>query len=549
MNQEIRTYSGGLGILAGDIIRSAADLDIPMVAVTLLYRKGYLHQNLDPNGWQIEGPDEWKVEEFLTELPNRISLRIEGRYVYIRAWRYEVTGVTGCTVPVFFLDADLPENAERDRSLTHNLYGGGEYERLAQEKILGIGGVRMLRNLGYTDIERYHMNEGHSSLLTLELLDLEATKRGSSQIRCADVDAVRNKCVFTTHTPVSAGHDIFSLELVEQVLRRPEFRKMPDVFCHDGKLNMTYVAMNLSRYINGVAKKHGEVSRMMFNTHDIDSITNGVHASYWTSVSMQAVFDKYLKGWRKDNYELRYALNIPCESIWKAHQEAKKKLLALVAQITSSVFDPGVLTIGFARRFTQYKRGDLVFYDMNKLKRIAESSKGIQIVFGGKAHPRDQVGKEIIQRVVRHSRESSDKLKIVFLPDYDIELAKILIPGVDLWLNTPEAPLEASGTSGMKAALNGVPSLSTLDGWWIEGHVEGTTGWSIGESPEEQYEGGTSERHAESLYEKLETKILPLFYGHPAHYQQVMRNAISVNGAFFNTQRMLQEYVLKAYYL
>lgn len=549
INQEIRTYSGGLGILAGDTIRSAADLSIPMVGVTLLYRKGYLHQQLDSNGWQIEGPDEWKIEEFLTELPNRISLRIEGRYIYIRAWRYEVTGVSGDIVPVFFLDADLPENAERDRLLTHHLYGGGEYERLAQEKILGIGGVRMLRNLGYTDIERFHMNEGHSSLLTLELLDLEATKRGSSEINYSDVDAVRDKCVFTTHTPVSAGHDIFGLELVEQVLRRQEFRKMPEVFCHEGKLNMTYVAMNLSRYINGVAKKHGEVSRTMFSTHDIDSITNGVHVSYWTSVSMQAVFDKYLKGWRKDNYELRYTLNIPNEAIWKAHQEAKKKLIALIGETTSRVFDADVFTIGFARRFTQYKRGDLIFHDMNKLIRIAEDSKGLQIVFGGKAHPRDQMGKDIIQRVVRHSKVRSEKLKIIFLPDYDIELAKILIPGVDLWLNTPEAPLEASGTSGMKAALNGVPSLSTLDGWWIEGHVEGITGWSIGEDDKAKPQGESSQRHAESLYEKLKTKILPLFYGRLANYQHIMRNSISLNGAFFNTQRMLQEYVLKAYYL
>jgi glycogen phosphorylase len=549
INQEIRTYGGGLGVLAGDTIRSAADLGIPMVAVTLLYRKGYLHQRLDSDGWQIENPDEWSVEDFLKELPNRISLRIEGRYVYIRAWRYEVAGVNEATVPILFLDADLPENAKQDRLLTHCLYGGSEYDRLAQEKILGIGGVRMLRNLGYIDIERYHMNEGHSSLLTLELLDIEATKRGSNKFEQNDLEAIRNRCVFTTHTPVHAGHDIFSLDLVERVMKRPEFKAMPEVFCFEGKLNMTYLAMNLSRYINGVAKKHGEVSRMMFKTHTIDSITNGVHVAHWTSDYMKEVFDEHLPGWSKDNYALRYALNIPCEAIWNAHLKAKGKLIALISETASLDFDPQVLTIGFARRFTGYKRGDLIFHDISRLKRMAEESGGIQIVFGGKAHPQDRLGKEIIQKVFHHSQMKNDQLKIVFLPDYDIEMAKILIPGVDLWLNTPEAPLEASGTSGMKAAVNGIPSLSVLDGWWIEGHVEGITGWSIGEDPHGKPQKAHAERDAESLYQKLRSKILPLFYKDLEHYQHVMRNSISLNGAFFNTQRMIQEYVLKAYYL
>ncbi|MFT5207598.1 MAG: starch phosphorylase [Candidatus Omnitrophota bacterium] len=549
LDQNIRTYSGGLGILAGDTIRSAADLALPMVAVTLLYRKGYLHQKIDDTGWQTEEEDHWTPSDYLTELPNRISLRIDGRHVYVRAWRYDVEGVAGHKVPVIYLDSDLPENNESDRELTHRLYAGDDFYRLAQEKILGIGGVRMLRNLGYGSIERFHMNEGHAALLTLELLDQVATHKGREHLEQEDIEVVRDLCVFTTHTPVAAGHDKFTLDLANQVLHRDEIGSMDNAFCHEGMLNLTFTAMNLSRYINGVAKKHGEVSREMFPNHSIDSVTNGIHAGFWTSPYMSAVFDKHIPGWRLDNYALRFALKIPREDIWQAHQAAKGKLVEYIKETMNQDFDPEVFTIGSARRATPYKRGDLMFRDLERLESIVQKQGPIQAVFAGKAHPRDTGGKDIIKSIFAASKVLEDKVKVVFLPDYDIDMAKILIPGVDIWLNTPEPPLEASGTSGMKAAVNGVPSLSILDGWWIEGHVESITGWAIGEDADGQPQHPDTNRDAKSLYDKLEHAILPLYYGEKDKFQHICRNSIALNGSFFNTQRMLQEYVLKAYFL
>ena len=545
----IPTYSGGLGVLAGDTIRSAADLKVPMVAVTLVHRKGYFRQRLGPDGEQREEPVEWVIEDFLKEMLPRASVKIEGRSVHLRAWRYEVKGVGGFKVPVYFLDADLPENAEWDRTLTHTLYGGDQHYRLCQEIILGIGGVRMLRALGYDRIGLFHMNEGHSSLLTLELLDEEAKKAGRESISYEDVERVREKCVFTTHTPVPAGHDQFALDLVNRVLgHRNFFFEMKDVFCCEGLLNMTYLALNLSRYINGVAKKHGEVSRLMFAGYSIDSITNGVHAATWVSGPFEKLYDRYIPEWRQDNFSFRYALSIPQEEIWRAHQEVKKRLINQVNRETGGEMDVGVLTIGFARRATTYKRGDLLFTDIDRVKSISSKAGSFQIVYAGKAHPRDQGGKELIRRIVQVKEQLKSDVKIAYLENYDMELGRMITSGVDLWLNTPQPPMEASGTSGMKAALNGVPSLSVLDGWWIEGHIEGITGWAIGEARRGPEESGNGPKDAQSLYNKLEHMILPLFYQDRDRFIDVMRNAIAINGSFFNTHRMMQEYVLNAYF-
>jgi len=478
----IPTYSGGLGVLAGDTIRSAADLQVPMVAVTLLHRKGYFHQRLDGSGWQREEPVEWVVENFLKEMLPRASVTIEERKVHIRAWQYQVQGVSGYKVPVYFLDADLPENSELDRTLTHFLYRGGQRYRLCQEVILGIGGVRMLRALGYDRIGRFHMNEGHSSLLTLELLNEEAKKAGRRRIHLEDVEKVREKCVFTTHTPVPAGHDQFPLDLVNRVLEHSEaILEMRDVFCCEGLLNMTYLALNLSHYINGVAKKHGEVSRLMFGGYSIDAITNGVHAATWVGKSFQELYDRYIPGWRQDNFSFRYALNIPRQEVWEAHQQAKRRLIQNVNQESHIEMEENIFTIAFARRATTYKRGDLFFYDLQRLRNISSKTEKFQVVYAGKAHPQDQGGKELIKRIFQARDLLKPNIQVAYLENYDIELGKMITAGVDLWLNTPKPPLEASGTSGMKAALNGVPSLSVLDGWWIEGHIEGVTGWAIGE--------------------------------------------------------------------
>lgn len=544
----VPTYSGGLGVLAGDTIRAAADLKIPMVAITLLHRRGYFYQRLDASGWQSEEPVDWVVGDFLTEMPQRVSVTIEGRAVQVRAWKYEVSDSGDFTVPVYFLDADLEENSEWDRTLTHYLYGGDQHYRLCQEIVLGIGGVKMLRALGHNEIERFHLNEGHSSLLAMELLDEEVLRSGRQSITHDDVEAVRKKCVFTTHTPVPAGQDQFPIDLVNRVLGRREVDEMRDVFCCGDVLNMTYLALNLSHYINGVAKKHGEISRLMFGGYNIDAITNGIHAATWAAESFFQLYDRYIPGWRQDNFSLRYALSIPKEEVWQAHAQAKKSLIQFVNSETNAGMDVDFLTLGFARRSAAYKRADLLFTDVDRLKAIAAKAGGLQIIYGGKAHPQDAAGKELIKKIFSVKETLRRAVKIAYLQNYSMEIAKRMVAGVDIWLNTPQPPFEASGTSGMKAAVNGVPSLSVLDGWWIEGCIEGLTGWSIGPMPKAN---GTSENHsadAASLYDKLEHIIVPLFYHDRSGFLDVMRHAIALNGSFFNTHRMLQQYVLKAYF-
>ena len=545
----ISTYSGGLGVLAGDTIRSAADLDVPMVAVTLLYRQGYFRQSLEADGWQREEPVTWPVEQVLEELPPRTSVAIDGRIVHLRAWQYKVRGIGGYTVPIYLLDADLPENAEWDRTLTHSLYGGDEYYRLCQEVILGIGGVRMLRALGYEAIRSFHMNEGHAALLTLELLDEQAKKAGRSTLTEDDVAAVRGKCVFTTHTPVPAGHDKFRLDLARQVIgQRDDFFALEGVVYEGHTLNMTYLALKMSRYINGVAQKHGEVSRVMFTGYDIAAITNGVHAATWVSKPFGDLYDRYIPLWRQDNFSLRYALSIPKQEVWDAHRQAKQRLITWVNQETDAGMEEDVLTIGFARRATSYKRGDLLFHDLERLRRISTETGRIQVVYAGKAHPRDHAGKELIQRIFQAKHALQNDIRVAYLEDYDMALGAMITAGVDLWLNTPEPPMEASGTSGMKASLNGVPNLSVLDGWWIEGHIEGLTGWSIGEPPRGEREERNFAEDAASLYEKLEQVILPLYYQDREQFIDVMIHSMAINGSFFNTQRMMHEYVVDAYF-
>jgi glycogen phosphorylase len=566
------SYSGGLGVLAGDTIRAAADLRLPMVAVSLLYRKGFFTQRLAEDGSQTEEPVEWRVEDFLAEEPERVSVPLEDRRVELRCWRYAVKGVRGFEVPVYFLDADLPSNTEADRALTGTLYGGDSYYRLRQEVLLGIGGVRILHAMGYDDLTRYHMNEGHAALLTLELLGEEAQKAGRTSIRGEDIEKVRNKCVFTTHTPVPAGHDRFPMEFLTRVFPgKTDFLDLKDTLAADlmkralqaeqnfpglreaarqgASLNMTQLALGLSTYVNGVAKQHGETSRQMFPGADIEAITNGVHAGTWTSPPFQQLFDRYIPSWREDNYSLRSALGLPAEEVWAAHLIAKHDLLETVRKKTGLKFDPEVFTIGFARRATGYKRADLILADLDRLRQIAKNAGHFQIVYAGKAHPNDGGGKDIIRRIFQAKKALRKTVPVVFLDDYNLELGGKITSGVDLWLNTPQFPLEASGTSGMKAALNGVPSLSILDGWWVEGHIEGVTGWCIGESRRTASGNAPADNtaEAESLYSKLESVILPMYYNDRGKFLEVMQHAIAINGSFFNTQRMVQQYITDAY--
>jgi len=549
---EIPTYSGGLGMLAGDTLRSAADLGLPMAAVSLIHRKGYFYQRLDHSGWQTEEPVEWVPGDFLKDRAERVVVQIEGRDVHLRIWQYDFVGIKGGLVPIYLLDADLPENSEWDRLLTHYLYGGDRHYRLCQEIILGIGGIRALRALGHNEIERFHMNEGHAALLSLELLNEQACTAGRATFNEADVENVRGMCAFTTHTPVPAGQDQFAWEMAMRVLGQPAAEKMSDLFCCDNihcenVMNMTYLALNMSHYINGVAKKHAEVSRHMFAEYRIDAITNGVHAPTWVSPAFQRLFDLHIPGWREDNFSLRYALSVPQNEIWAAHAENKLRLVDRINRETNAGFDTNVLTIGFARRAATYKRADLLLRDIGKLKAIAAKAGGIQIVYGGKAHPQDQPGKEFVQRIYQARTALKPEIKMAYLVNYDWELGRQMTAGVDLWLNTPLPPMEASGTSGMKAAMNGVPSLSILDGWWIEGCIEGVTGWAIGEGTDESAQDRTPQ-DAASLYRKLEEVIIPLFYNDRNRFIDTMRFAIALNGGFFNTQRMVLQYVSNAYF-
>lgn len=544
VDSDIPTYSGGLGVLAGDMLRSAADLGIPMVAVSLLHRKGYFDQRLDAQGNQLESPAEWAPENRLIKLPAQVSVSLEGRDVRVAAWQYTFRGIDGYEVPLYFLDTNLPENDQADRGLTDYLYGGDERYRLCQEVILGIAGVAMLRALGFVAIQIFHMNEGHSALATLALMEERVgseSERGFSEI---DVDAIRRRCVFTTHTPVPAGHDRFHTDLIYQVLGTARAGMLSRLQLLNGFLNMTELALRFSGYVNGVSMRHGEVSRAMFPNHRIDALTNGVHAVTWTSAPLAALYDRFFPEWRRDNCYLRHAVGIPLTEIRHAHAEMKKELLKQVRWLTGIQLNEKIFTLGFARRATGYKRGDLLFTDLERLKRIAADAGPLQLVYAGKAHPRDESGKAVIRRIFEGAAALANDVRIVYLENYDMALGKLLCSGVDVWLNTPLRPQEASGTSGMKAALNGVPSFSILDGWWVEGHIEGVTGWAIGEAVGEE---SNSVAEAASLYDKLESVILPLFYKEPDKFAQVQRSAITLNGSFFNTQRMIWQYLRNAY--
>lgn len=536
IDENIPSYSGGLGILAGDTIKSCADLNVPVVGVTLLSENGYFYQKIDEHGNQIELPIQFAVSNFLQLLPSTTTVNIAEREIKIRAWLYQVKGISGFIVPIFFLDTNIEGNEDWDRTLTKYLYGGDNKYRLAQEIILGVGGIRILKELGYTTIDKYHMNEGHAALGTLELYNQHN-----------DVEKVREQCVFTTHTPVAAGHDQFDLSFAKPMIGEllPDF--ILDDVTFENKLNMTRLALFFSHYVNGVAKKHGEVSRIMFPGYSIDSITNGVHSTTWISEPFQNLFDKHMPGWRSDPYMLRSAFSIDKNEVWNAHIEAKKELINFVNMRYNVGMNNDDFTIGFARRQTAYKRPDLLISDPDRLMQIAEKAGPIQIIYGGKAHPKDGSGKETIKKIYNTMKTINGKVKITYIHNYDMTIGKLMTAGVDIWLNTPRRPREASGTSGMKAAHNGVPQFSTLDGWWLEGCIENITGWAVGPEKTED-EASDDEIDRYDLYDKLETWIMPKFYNDRDNWIRTMRSCIAINASFFNTNRMIQQYVLNAYF-
>jgi starch phosphorylase len=545
----IPTYAGGLGVLAGDTLRSAADLGLDLVAVTLVHRHGYFHQTLDAAGAQSEHDAAWKPEDMLEPTDAHVQVEIGNRHVALRAWRYRVQGAFGHEIPVYLLDANLPENTPEERAFTDRLYGGDLRYRLCQEVLLGIGGVRMLRALGHSRIDRFHLNEGHAALAVLALLDEERAAGPASDPMKA-LEVVRRRCVFTTHTPVPAGHDRFPADLVASVLGQPALRVLSSLG-QTAELDLTELALRSVRFVNAVAMRHGEVSTRMFPRHRIRSITNGIHARTWAAPSFRALFDLHVPEWRGDPQALRHAVKIPPSEIWWAHSRAKRALLERLRQNGDTGFREDAFTIGFARRVTAYKRLALIFHDPEVLRALARKHGAIQIVFAGKAHPHDGEGKLLIQRVFEARKALADAIPIAYLPDYDMDAARSIVSGCDLWLNNPVPPLEASGTSGMKAALNGVPSLSVLDGWWIEGHVEGVTGWAIGDDrgPDGSFIAERDAHDAGLLYRKLDEAVLPWFYALRERWLETMRNAIALNASYFNTHRMVLQYLHSAYAL
>jgi starch phosphorylase len=543
LRPEIQTYSGGLGVLAGDTVRSCADLQIPVVFVTLLSRAGYFHQEFDADDQQIEKPDWWDPAQFCRPLDAMVALQIGQSSVWIRPWLYLYTSPHGHQIPVLLLDSDLEQNNSEDRTLTHYLYGDGDSYRLKQELILGLGGIRLLQALGF-HLHTYHLNEGHAAFLTLDLLNRsrfpsEDVRPGESLY---DLAKVRERCVFTTHTPVLSGHDRFSYELFQSLVPNlVEITELKQIAGQE-QLNMTELALNLAGYINGVARRHAETTRHMFPGYRIHAITNGVHVGLWTHAAFAELFNTRWPNWHHEPEILVRALQMSDDEVWNCHVTAKAEFIEQVRLLTGVALDPKVAILGFARRMTGYKRPLLLFSDIARLVAIS-SQFPIQIVLAGKAHPKDSEGKAAIRRLIQLTRELRGRITCVFLPNYDMKIAQSMVSGVDIWVNTPLPPMEASGTSGMKAALNGVLNLSVLDGWWIEACVEGVTGWSIGTGEE----ADSADAHAALLYDKLEKVVLPLFYSDPERWKWMMKQSIGNVGYYFNSQRMMRRYASEAY--
>ena len=549
LEEAVPSYSGGLGVLAGDLLRAAADVGPDMVGVTLVYRQGYLAQRLDDDGTQREAPEDWDPAAHLEPLAETVVVELAGEQVEVGAWRYVVRGERS-EVPVVLLDTDRPANGERWRSLTGRLYGGdGEY-RLAQEAVLGLGGAAMLEALGQR-VETYHLNEGHSTLVGLALL--RRARQGAPGTPLEDaVRDVRRRCVFTTHTPVPAGHDRFAEDAVGHVLGEDARRDLAALGAlHDGSLDMTRLGIGSSRWMNGVSTRHAEVTRAMFPGVEVHAVTNGVHLGTWVAPAMAALFDERVPGWRQDNTRLRLLDRVPAAEVAAAHARAKEALVAEVARRTGRRLSAGAFTIGAARRATAYKRMALLFSDMGRLEKLVAEFGTLQVVLAGKAHPRDDGGKEIIRSLVRAADQLGASLPVVFLPGYEMGLARLLVSGADVWLNTPRPPHEASGTSGMKAAANGVPNLSVLDGWWVEGYLPGVTGWAVRARPADESRpeavAEADAADAAELYDVLGSEVLPLYHGGPEGFAAVRRAAIAFDGYHFTAQRMVLEYRRTAY--
>ena len=525
VSSSLPTYSGGLGVLAGDHIKAAGDIGLKMCAITLLYREGYYKQRIDEDGIQSETYPRFDPHPLLEKLDVKFTLRLRSRDVWVQAYRFNYVGHGGQIIPIYFLDTDVEENYDDDRIISLRLYSGDKDHRILQEAILGFGGTKLLDELGHNDIKTYHMNEGHCSFLVLNLLEKYN----------GNLNEVKSRCHFTTHTPVPAGHDHFAETRLKKLLRGllPETLELPSLV-QNGRLHMTELGLYYSRSANGVSQLHGNVAQEQFPWTNIGFITNGVHHSYWMGSPFKRVFDEFLPDWRSNPDALLGVDIIPNEVLLEAHQVRKNYLLGYANSQVTKALDGNTLTIGFARRAATYKRAQLLFHDMERLTSIGSGK--IQVVFSGKAHPNDAEGKELIRQIVTKSKSMFGKVKIIFLENYNMWLGRMITSGVDVWLNTPLRPNEASGTSGMKATLNGVPNLSVLDGWWAEGCRDNINGWAVGdpESPDD-------EGDANHLYSILEEKVIPTFYNDREKWATMMKESIKT-GVDFTAHRMILEY-------
>lgn len=590
IHNSLPVYAGGLGILAGDHCKEASDLGLPLVGVGFMYPQGYFHQHISPDGWQesiYEQLDYRQVPVQGTRTPHGdaclIDVPLNGRDIRVAVWQVQVG-----RVPLYLMDTNVEGNEPWERELSARLYGGDQELRIQQEMVLGIGGVRVLRALGIEPAV-WHINEGHGAFVMLERIR-EFVQQGLSFSDAAEV--VQATTIFTTHTPVPAGHDAFPFELVEAHfshywgslgLERDEFLRLG---AHEepwgSAFNMTVLALRLAGFRNGVSQPHREITRQMWhslwpgvdeNQAPITSVTNGVHLPTWIAPEMDHLYDKYLgPHWveRQDDPALwQLVLEIPDHELWAVHQQLKRKLMSFIRErarwqwirgevrpeqvlAAGTLLDPEALTVGFARRFATYKRADLIFHDLPRLKRILQDPwRPVQIIFAGKAHPADEPGQRLIQQVYALAKDHGLGGRITFVEDYDMHVARYFVQGVDVWLNTPRRPREASGTSGQKAALNGIPHLSVLDGWWHEGY-NGANGWAIGEDHDYDDPNTQDQAEAETLYRLLEEEVVPLYYDRdrddvPRGWMQVVKEAICSCAPTFSARRMVKEYTKQMY--
>ena len=537
LEESIPTYSGGLGALIGDTILTFADLGIPAVCVTLLYKKGYVYQKIAKDGRQTDLEDVWDYPEVLRPLSVEVEVPIGERKQKLRVWEYTVKGKRD--IKVLFLDGDLDGNDEKVREAFQRLYYSDRERRLIQEVVLGIGGYRALKALGY-DIALYHINESHSAFLLFELLK-----------ESKDVEDVKKKVVFTTHTSLPVGHDTFPLSMVKEYLKMYDGIDGEKEATDDGQLDLSLLSARYSSIVNAVSLRHRFITRRSYAFRDVDYITNGVYHRRWVCEEMKDLFDRYILGWDDNPALLKQAHDIPSIELLKAHSEAKERLITFINKNYDVSFVPECPILCIARRITAYKRNNLILKDIDRLIRISERFGCLQVVFAGKAHPADSDGKAIIKDIndkISYAKSKTKSLRMVFLENYGIGLAKLLVAGCDVWLNNPKRPYEACGTSGMKAAMNGVLNFSTWDGWWLEGGIEGINGWGIGPRPSwNDMSESSDEEDLEDIYGKLQHIILPMYYNYQDEWVKLMKNSIATVGPCFNTYRMVSEYFVKIY--